>query len=563
MARKRINQTNTPAAKAAKNLEALKKAKEAAIKEEQKAAKEAPVEQAGAETVKTPEPKAQESKKSAAKAEKKDTLPLGKTSYESAMNARKLVSKTLVSQTLFKDEKGIEQIKEVWKNHTTNETYEFIFPVIAIKEGDCTQYKIDVDALRKKAFPETAKTPKKEEKPAATKKEKPATPKKEKPAEVLIPETIEDSEKKIPQVVQTPGKSKAGRIDANHTIDLLKLAAERRKELETDGAAPNLLQGLTEQCDLMLFASLHTWNEQYKEDCAEVGIKVNEQMFNRLSLVGKEFLGIKLIGNKTDDGQLQIDFTKTEETAPETTKQAIKADAKREIITEVPTPESCTNDEQKIAAIGSILNMRGKDAMAINMYNAVQFVKKAFPAMKDASFAQCVSFIYDNVPHSVLLTGYSNAVLGNIESNLTVISVHSWLRKMFANFTDIDDTQIAYIAQIMLSRALNARSKDEKDYEEKLKQYSQLIASFKKDMIEKIVNNKKEDKKLNVTLNLGSLKLKNKVVPALNTVNYVKQAYGTSLSDKLIKNRITEILPLYSEGILPYSFYNDADIYKS
>ena len=99
----------TPSAKAARNLEALKKAKEAAVaaevKEQQK--------------VDTPPPA--EEKKEDPKPEPKPTPAPKKTPYESYLEYKKHPHMMMLSQTIAKNDKGVEIITTQWKNTETNE----------------------------------------------------------------------------------------------------------------------------------------------------------------------------------------------------------------------------------------------------------------------------------------------------------------------------------------------------------------------------------------------------------------------------------------------------------
>ena len=183
----------TPSAKAARNLEALKKAKEAVEAKEQK--------------VETPPV---EEKKEEKKPEPKPTPAPKKTSYESYLEYKKHPHMMIVSQTVEKNDKKIEIITTKWKNTENNEEVETAFSASFVKKGD----GIDLKKLREQAekgvkeyYAEKAKeTPKEDPKPEPTpdpqpepkkeekKEEKKPAVKKAKKEEVIIPEEVKPEE---------------------------------------------------------------------------------------------------------------------------------------------------------------------------------------------------------------------------------------------------------------------------------------------------------------------------------------------------------------------------------
>ena len=128
----------TPSAKAARNLEALKKAKEAAlaaeVKEQQK--------------VETPPV---EEKKEEPKPEPKPTPAPKKTPYESYLEYKKHPHMMILSQTIEKNDKGVEIVTTQWKNTETNEgakgELKTQFSASFVKKGD----GIDLKKLREQA----------------------------------------------------------------------------------------------------------------------------------------------------------------------------------------------------------------------------------------------------------------------------------------------------------------------------------------------------------------------------------------------------------------------------
>ena len=258
----------TPSAKAARNMEALKKAKAAVEAKEQEKKVETP-----------PAEEKVEEKKS----EPKPTPAPKKTSYESYLEYKKHPHMTILSQKIEKNEKGVEIITTYWKNNETNEgaknELSTAFSASFVKKGD----GIDLKKLREQAekgvkeyYAEKAKNiPKEEPKPEPTpepqpepkkeekKEEKKPAAKKAKKEEVIIPEEVKPEEVKQKPIVKPEVKTtvtlKNDRIDANHGIELMKSFENRAAELEK---GTELHKAMREQADIMLFVYGKQWVDQ-------------------------------------------------------------------------------------------------------------------------------------------------------------------------------------------------------------------------------------------------------------------------------------------------------------
>ena len=545
----------TPSAKAARNLEALKKAKEAAIAAEVKE----PV-------VETPPV---EEKKVEAKPEPKPTPAPKKTSYESYIEYGKHPHMMMVSQTIKKNDKGIEIITTEWKNTENGETASTAFSASFVKKGD----GIDLKKLREQAekgikeyYAEKAKETKVEEvkpepKPEPKKEEKKSTPKKVKKEEVIIPEEVKVEEVKPKQVVKPEVKTtvalKNDRIDANHGIELMKSFENRAAELEK---GTELHKAMREQADIMLFVYGKQWVDQCIADGDEAFIKVSEAMYNRMAIVGRDLLGItiKALPDKID-GQMTIDFKETLETAPEETKEAIEADAKKEKPSDViPDANPSATEEDKIKALDSILRM--KNGMDGNLVNAINFAKGSFPELKDAVPAQVIAFIYSKIEHSTLLAAYANAIMGNLCGNANIFSAHTWLKQRLAAYT-FNDVEIAQMAKVMLANGLNNRK--EKDYSTTSAACNKLLKQMNDDLINRIINVKtpKDEAKLKISGKFTELGTVQTAIPATKIINSLKISYGTDQSNKLLKQNMQRIQALYADGIKPLEVYVEKSTY--
>jgi hypothetical protein len=553
----------TPSAKAERNLEALKKAKAAAIAAE---AKEEKVEIPPAEE-----------KKEEKKPEPKPTPAPKKTSYESYLEYKKHPHMTILSQKIEKNEKGVEIVTTYWKNNETNEgaknELSTAFSASFVKKGD----GIDLKKLREQAekgvkeyYAEKAKdVPKEEPKPEPTpepqpepkkeekKEEKKPAAKKAKKEEVIIPEEVKPEEvksKETKPTIVTP-KVTTDRIDANHGIELMKSFENRAAELEK---GTELHKAMREQADIMLFVYGKQWVDQCVADGDEAFLKVSESMYNRMAVVGRDLLGItvKALPDKKD-GQMTIDFKETLETAPAEVKESIEADAKKEKPSDViPEANASATEEEKIKAIDSILRMR--NGIGGNLHNAIQYSKNAFPELKDALPAQVVAFIYSKVVNSTYLNGVANAIMGNLMGNGSIIASHAWLKKQMSGLA-YDETDVANIVKVVLANGLNGKG----DYEVLSKSCNNYIKQMNSDLINRIVSAKtpKDEAKLKINGKYTELGAVQQTISATKFINRVKDAYGADMGDKLLKQTMQRIMGLYSDGLKPLALYVEKSTY--
>lgn len=551
----------TPSAKAARNLEALKKAKEAAIAAEVKE-----------EKVETPPV---EEKKEEKKPEPKPTPAPKKTAYESYLEYKKHPHMTILSQKIEKNEKGVEIITTKWKNTENNEEVETAFSASFVKKGD----GIDLKKLREQAekgvkeyYAEKAKdVPKEEPKPEPTpdpqpepkkeekKEEKKPAVKKAKKEEVIIPEEVKPEEVKPKPIVKPEVKTtmalKNDRIDANHGIELMKSFESRAAEMDKN---TELYRSMREQADIMLFVYGKQWVDQCIADGDEAYLKVSEAMYNRMAVIGRDLLGItvKALPDKKD-GQMTINFEETLATAPAEIKKSIEEDAKKEKPSDViPEANASATEEEKIKAIDSILRMR--NGIGGNLHNAIQFSKNAFPELKDALPAQVVAFIYSKVVNSTYLNGVANAIMGNLMGNGSIIASHAWLKKQMAGLA-YDETDVANIVKVILANGLNGKG----DYDVLSKSCSNYIKQMNNDLINRIVSAKtpKDEAKLKINGKYTELGAVQQTISATKFINRVKDAYGADMGDKLLKQTMQRIMGLYSDGLKPLALYVEKSTY--
>lgn len=561
----------TPSAKAARNLEALKKAKEAI--ESKAKVEETKVEDPKPEEKKVEEKPAEEKKKGGIY-----QTPTGKTAYETHMLCTKSPYMSLLSLKIEKDSKGIENIKADWKNNETSETTSVLFPVSNVKKGDGIDVKRIKEGIKNPIPAKTpeakpAEEPKKEDpKPEPVdKKPKQQKSKKEKIEEVEAEEidlastpTIKTSNSPVPNVVT----QNSDRIDANHSVDLMNAILKRREEIKDDRA---MYQATGKQADLMMFVLIQKWNNQFKNDAKEQGFAVNEEMFNYLNDTASLFLGVNLLPSKTSDGQLEINFKDAvAKTNPEMQK-ALEQDAKAPESQSIPKPEECVTDEQKIAAMCTIMNMRHKQksgGIGKNITNMIEFARSAYNLDKDAEPAQVLATVLLKMKeaerNATLLEGCTNAVWGNLNGNLSVLAAHAWLKNQLTTY---NDAQVANVVKVFLAKKIADETAKNNNYEEEAKRYSQLISRTNDDLINRIItsaNNEGKDEDKLVYPEIKGLNLKGKHISAIKTVNNLRIAYGAEMNDKMLKQVMQKVSSLYtSTSLNPLTFYIEKSAYAT
>ena len=567
---KRNKGGKTPSAKAARNLEALKKAKEAVEAS------------AKVETTKVEDSKPEEKKPEEKPAEqKKDGIyqtPMGKSAYETHMLCTKSPYMSLLSLKIEKDSKGIENIKAEWKNNETSETTSILFPVSNVKKGDGIDVKRIKEGIKNPIPAEVPETkpveePKKEDpKPASTeKKPKQQKSKKEKIEEVEAEEidinntpTIKTAAAPAPNIVT----QNSDRIDANHSVDLMNAILKRREEIKDDRA---MYQATGKQADLMMFVLIQKWNDQFKNDAKEQGFTVNEEMFAYLNETASLFLGVNLLPSKTSDGQLEINFKDAvAKTNPEMQK-ALEQDAKVPQTQEMPKPEECVTDEQKVAAMCTIMNMRHKQksgGIGKNVANMIEFAREAYKLDKDTEPAQVLATVLLKMKeagrNATLLEGCANAIWGNLTGNLSVLASHAWLKNQLTTY---NDAQVANVVKVFLAKKIADETAKNNNYEEEAKRYSQLISGTNDDLINRIItsaNNEGKDEDKLVYPEIKGLNLKSKHISAIKTVNNMRIAYGAEMNDKMLKQVMQKVSSLYtSTSLNPLTFYVEKSAYAT
>lgn len=555
---------NKKATLADRNREALAKAKENAKKAEE-AAKEA--------EVKNVETKEEE--------EKKPTPASKKTPYETYLEFKKHPHMCMVSQTIAKNDKGVEIITTEWKNGDTGETgLKQEFSASFVKKGDGIdlkklreQAKLGMEEYQKKNAVKAEESPKEEKKedpkPEPKKEEKKET-KKEKKEKVIVPEVVEDEEKKTPAKKQDPsititqGLAKLAnheRIDENHQVDFLNLMYRAYLDNpnatipeEHKNAMREVFDGGMLQLSLVLAAQLE------EEGKTIAGIKVEKEMYPAIKKLFLERYGVetRALPGK-DDTQLIIDFKEV----PEEVKKAAAADAQALKKVEIPEPDPALSEEDKLDAIRGILSRSNASEgvtvpsrMATNVKDAIDWARQAFSiTSEDPQVTLATMYQKFNDAKTLCLTGFMRKTWGSTTVNRNPFITHALLRKDFEGM--YDEKQVAEMVKVMM--AAHVESENTPDGTNIL---NSIISGMDDKMIKKILN---KDEMIPFAVKGLTDDKKGNGVPGAKVYSTVASMYGfTGLGNeaKLMKDKLNELKGLYKGSVGRLAFYADESAYS-
>lgn len=547
---------------AERNREALAKAKANAKKAE--------------EAVKETETKTVETKvEEPVKEEKKQTPVSKKTPYETYLEFKKHPHMCMISQTIAKNDKGVEIITTEWKNGDTGETgLKQEFSASFVKKGDGIdlaklreQAKLGMVEYQKKNAVKVEET-KPEEKPAPKAEEK--KPKKEK-EKVIIPEEVHDEEKKPIAKKQdasmtiTQGLAKLAnheRIDENHQVDFLNLMYRAYLDNpnatipeEHKAAMREVFDGGMLQLSLILAAQLE------EEGKTLAGIEVQKEMYPAIKKLFLERYGVetKALPSKTNDSQLVIDFTEV----PAEVKKAAKADAQALKKPEIPEPDPALSEEDKLDAIRGILSRSNASEgtvvpcrMATNVKDAIDWARQAFSiTSEDPQVTLATMYQKFNDAKTLCLTGFMRKTWGSTTVNRNPFITHALVRKDFEGM--YDEKQVAELVKVMM--AAHVEAENPKDGTDVL---NSIISGMDDKMIKKILN---KEELIPLAIKGLTDDKKNNGVPGAKVYATIANMYGfTGLGNeaKLMKDKLNELKGLYKGSIGRLAFYADESAYS-
>lgn len=507
--------------------------------------------------------------------QKKQTPAPKQSAYESCLNYMKHPHMGILSQTIKTDEKGIEQLTMVFKNHETNDTVSTTFPVSNVKEGD----KIDLAHIRdaqKKI--EEAKAKSSEKQPVEKKEEKkeekkPETSKKKEPKKkeekVIIPETVE--EPKEPKKDSTPMTITKGiaalankeRIDENHQIEFLGLISKHyltnndRDIPETQKKAmQEIFDGGMCQLTLLYAAQLEAEGRAILR-----GVNISKEVFPLAKAQFAEMYGVdvKALPGKTD-GQLEMQFVET----PQEIKEAAKADAK---VAENEIPEASTDlsEEAKLDAIRGILSRTNASTgvnvpcrMATNVHDAIQWARKAFD-IKSEEPQVTLATLYQkfNATKTLCLTGYMRKAWGSTTVNRSPFIAHAILNKDFAGI--YSEKQVAELAKVMMAAKAESEETEGKDFASIISVVNNITSGITPEIINNIV--KKQEIIEYVPTGIPA-DIKGDGIPGAKVYEALANLYNITDSPDLLKAKLKDIQALYKTPIVRLAKYADESAYS-
>lgn len=548
---------NKKATLADRNREALAKAKANAKKSEEVA------EEAKVKTVETKEVE-----------EKKPTPTSKKTPYETYLEFKKHPHMCMLSQTIEKNDKGVEIITTEWKNSETGETgLKQQFSASFVKKGDGIdltklreQAKLGMEEYQKK---NAVKAEEKKEEPVSKTEEKKET-KKEKKEKVIIPEEVKPEEKKVvakkqnAAVTITQGLAKLAnheRIDENHQVDFFNLMYRAYLDNpnatiseEHKAAMQEVFDGGMLQLSLVLAAQLE------EEGKILTGIEVKKEMYPLIKKLYLERYGVETnaLPGKSD-GQLVIDFQEI----PAEVKKAAAADAQALKKAEIPEPDPALSEEDKLDAIRGILSRSNASEgvtvpsrMATNVKDAIDWARQAFSiTSEDPQVTLATMYQKFNDAKTLCLTGFMRKTWGSTTVNRNPFITHALLRKDFEGM--YDEKQVAEIVKVMMAAHVESEKK-----EDGTNILNGIISGMDDKMIKRILN--KEEMIPFAVKGLADDK-KGNGVPGAKVYSTIANMYGfTGLGDeaKLMKNKLNELKGLYKGSIGRLAFYADESAYS-
>ena len=391
-----------------------------------------------------------------------------------------------------------------------------------------------------KPQPSQSEKPAKPAKPAKpTEKPKPAKPKKEE----IIPVEAE--------VVNTPATgenlkkilAKSGRIDANHSIDLM---CALREDLKNPELPENLRMGIQEQVNAMTYVNLLRWHAQTIEDFGEAGMPINPETFNRMAESLRTIYGITLKAlPSSTDGQMKIDFEGTNATADAETQKTLEKEAKRKVVKELPVYTEGMTEEQIVQAIDDIFGMQGY-GMEGNLQNAIEFARQAYKLEKEEPHQILATILkkFNTLP--IVLRGFEGMSYDRTMKNGNPFLAHTTVMGKMQKY-NYTEAQVANLVRTFIADQIERNCTTGEKFEDRSIPIGELLKAFNDKMINDILTS---ENPIPVPSIKGLSVDKTEVIDRGKIVNDIERVYG-KLDDKKLKKKLQEIAGLYFEDIVP------------
>lgn len=281
-----------------------------------------------------------------------------------------------------------------------------------------------------------------------------------------------------------------------------------------------------------------------------------------------------------NDGQLRLEFD-----IPKDVKESIDADvtAVEEVAKEVanseektfPEPDASLPLEEKLKILRAILSQpgtkqtkkEGKDQMTVNIYNGIEWARKAFGLEKDSpSQILAVMFekLYKNEARPLSLAGASGRVWGITNTYNNLLTAHAILGPNYT-FTNYTDEEVANIIKVLYAshlryiagKNLAAGKANVKFTEEEIDKYQteqgyEQLANVPDTVINAICGGTKLERKLKY---LTDCNINGKLI--LDTIS---KQYGNS--ESIAKDIVKKLAPFYSSNLERIAKYADLSSYN-
>lgn len=459
---------------------------------------------------------------------------------------------------------GVESVK------TTEETKIEEKPIAdaTVKEEETQVIKDNpVKDTSKETAPVASKEEKESEKkasPKQAKEQKAAAPKKEEKVEtvkveVVNPPAIENTTR-INTLASVMGKIGEGeRVSVNNRILLMGMIKEAY--LDPKGSEiipPEIGNAMTQYFNFEAMNSVVACINQFQGDMEGLGIKVKPEAFESIRSTFATYLDMKLIGSKTSDGQMQINFKETMAKASPEVKEVIASEKKVQHTETLPKFVEGKTEAEYLADIRTIFSM--KLGMGNNLLNGVEYGKKAFN-MPKAPISTIIANIISKfgTQPCILISSFEQALFGSLTRHSNPFALHAWM----GNILNIDDEkEVSDIVKVFLIDKLRYQSiASGKNCEtEYIVPFSLLFAKFTDNNIEKLVEDIYNPESKGFMLQVPKLLIdpivKKDIIPFIeNRYGPIPEGTGEDLTKKRIREKLIDIAKLYREPLTSLDKY--------
>ena len=361
---------------------------------------------------------------------------------------------------------------------------------------------------------------------------------------------IEEVEAEVVHPTSMPGAVlgviEGERIDANHTIELMGMVERRYLTKAGETYPEELKKAMNAQFDFMMYTVLMRWNEQTKNDFGEAGVMVNQEVFGQIADTVREAFGIELKGLPAgNDGQMKIDFEASNATADAETQEALKKEAKRKVVKELPVYEEGMTEEQIIQSIDDIFGMQGY-GMEGNLQNAIEFARQAYKLEKEEPHQVLAVILkkFNTLP--TVLRGFEGMSYDRVMKNGNPFLAHTVIMSKLQKY-NYNEAQVANIVRTFIADQIERNCKTGGKFEDRSIPIGELLKAFNDEMINNILTSEDPVPVPNIK---GLSVDKTEVIDREKIVNDIEKVYG-KLDNKKLKKKLQEIAGLYFSDIVP------------